>query len=746
LSKSGASYDFSNLDKDIAFKREELRVLYARLEEEKKEKTTLEDIKQVEIINPTWFKFENYLFDIKVWQHLSFCINCNIIWDELLCSCINISNVNNIFMEYILEKIRKLKIPSDIIDYSQSFKDIDLLLTYFDDYPPSDCINSLKVNIKEYFNSDVLDSFNCVKLEVLDIVQKFWFYLNYKISTRVSNINVPIYTKSNTWDKIPLEIDNELSELGLESIVKSLINNSKQIVDNNYENIELMIELIEKTYELVVVDKFSNFYTWVIISNIIRFPLYFREEYTNKINFKLCHLYKKWFKLCSISKKVYIYKYSYLLAINNIVNKIELNINTSNKNGLLREFYNDINKSAISEQQYYEDIELIKDNILKTEKILWYTSSNEYTCITRYILTLINGDLSIVFSNINEYQKNNILKSENCNDISLLTAPIIRTSVDKEPDNIIINSWKLKYDDNLINCLFPNLIEYTAESYKLNIFLALFQIVHSCKIEKTNDSLYPFIIPQFNYENNSSLIINSDNISSIENILHYKIDKLEKLKEDNNYPCENVNTSFNLISDKLYFNYLNNYISFVQSKNSNYLKHDGNFLPFVKYGYDIIDEYVPVPIQYGESLEKINNNSLYTKNKLINNLTVGSGAEFNTIFEEIEKDDIILDPLEYNIYIFTHLFLNMDNGIDSIKEGLLYSIENIKLDNISHINKLICISNCIKYYLKKNNKSKVYDYINYLNNIIIKKRIITNNINISCSNEIKNIIMEKKMI
>ena len=44
-----------------------------------------------------------------------------------------------------------------------------------------------------------------------------------------------------------------------------------------------------------------------------------------------------------------------------------------------------------------------------------------------------------------------------------------------------------------------------------------------------------------------------------------------------------------------------------------------------------------------------------------------------------------------------------------INESNLFTIENIKLSEMSHLHKLICISNCIKYYL--NDYVKLYEYL-----------------------------------
>ena len=744
MGASASSERIRELQEQYDLGQKKTEELYKRKESESTMDSLAGD-KETDVLNPNWFKFENYLFDANFWEIFSFCIKCNIVWDKLLCACTKMSSVNNIFMEYVLELIRKIEIPSTISNYTKSFRDIAILLTYLDNYPRSDCILELRDSLVEYFKTEKLDSYVDDKLLVLDTVQKLWFYLNYKVNTRVSNINTQLASGSNEWDKFPLEITNKLDELELEKTITQLLDINKRIVDGEYNNIDLMLELLEKTYDLFIVDKYNNLYVWVLISNIIRFPLYFKDDYPPEINFKLCKLYTNWFRICSITEKVHIYKYSYFLAINNIVNKLGLDISSGNKNSLLREFYNDINITPISEKQYNKDIESIRDNILKTENVLWYNSNDEYNNITTHILGLVNNNLSIVFSNINASLRHNLIKSSGCEKLSLLENPIINTSIKKD-DKVILNPWKTKYDNNLINCLFPNLTEYTEDnaSYKLNILLSLVQMAHSCKIEKKGISIYPFIIPQLAYDKNQTLTISSNDTTTIENNILYKINESVELSPKNISPTENINTPFNLTSGDAYSYYLNNFIGFVQSEDPNYLKYDSDFLPFVKYGYNINDNYRPIPIKYDESIEKINNDSLYTKNNLLENLINGNSDKLKAVFEKIKTDVILVDPLEYNICLFVFSFLNKDVSTD-IKEKQLFTIEQLKSPKISKINKLMGASNCIKYYLGKDN-AKAYEYINYLNNLVNKVSINTSTINIQCENSAPKDIEEKYFI
>ena len=758
LKKGG---DKSELEKKLSEINIQLMDLTIKLTELKKKES--ETIREIIIpSDPNWFIFEKYLFDEDTYVNYIFGLNCCLIFNLLMCVCANIHINNDSYLLFLLNKINNIQIPS-YLDTTQTIKSIKDILSYITTQFKYSCLQNLIPDFKICFEKKSLISYTNEKLAILDNVQKLWFFLNYKSNTLFSQINSKLnITEPNTYNNFPLEVTNEIKSYMSENKIRRLLKEIKDINLSEKKDLDAFFSIITNSFDLIITENYVNVYTWIIVSFIIKFPLIiYNYEINNELLFKLCNLYGKWFKICSLTDKIHIYKYAYYLLINKNIQKFDIQL-PDNKNLLLCEFYNDINSFPITDNDYYHDIKIIKNYILDSDIKIWYNENQDLQILNNYLWILTNKKLNIVFKNILLYQHDNfnIDKIEHIN--KLINSDIISENVyidiikkqkkieksinhdqiysDDHIESYMSDSLdisneytnicckKQNYTKMLINLLFPNLITFDNDNIKITSLLSLIQIIHSCKDLNTLNFNYPTIIPQLFSKQNEKITLYE---KIIDNEIYIEI-LLPELIPKSIVPTELTNTQYNMTSCVNSYNtYLNVFVSFIQSKNFEYMKSNSDILPFIKYGYDITNIDTDKPIIYEDNLLKFQNTSIYTKNILFDNLLLNGQIikECDLIFNNIHESDfpaekiknkIVFEKMEYNIFIFIYLFLTNDKNVEMITESNLFTAENIKISETNNLHKIIYISNCIKYY--STNSTKLYEYCNLLNEIISKEK------------------------
>jgi hypothetical protein len=724
----------------LACDEKELASLRTQLTELEKEKSKEEEIAKTNVncINEndsnSWTQFEKYLFDVETYERYIFSLNCCLNFHLLVCVCTNDNFNNDINMLLMLNNINKINIPKSMSNEKHTSTSDDFI--EFINETRNECLMKEIDNMRTYFKNYELDGYLDSGVNVLAHIEKLWIFLNYKNKTKIVQSNDKILINSdqtNEYVHAPLLIDNKLTSFDTGITIDNILGLIKKFT-SDVKNMDLLFELINEIYEFVVIEKNVNLYSWIMITFLLKVPLeIYNNPLTNLELFKLCEHYKRWYKLCSLTNKIHIYKYSYFLLINKNLIKLGVNL-PDNKNSLLAEFYNDVNTLPITDNNSYLDIQKIVACINDPDIKMWYNSNEDLFLINKYLSEMINGNYDMIFKNIKLYENTNVLidNSEQLNNLSHANtindgqfySVLKKTQEIDEKEYLNLINTKRIYDSQLINLLFPNFNEYNESDNNLTITLGLIQIMHSCKELDTEKFYYPTCIPQLIFNSGEKIILKEEYYN---NNFYLNIVKLPKLKEKNIYPIEPTNTEYNLTScNNLSDNYLNTFVSVVQSRNFEYLKIPQDVLPFVKYGYNIAGDEVSIPIKYEiDNNEKISNKSLYTKKLLISNLLINDDfiKKCDDMFDIIHKkivsvdraEPIEYDKFDYNIFIFIYLFIRNDVGLNEIIENNLYSIENIGISKMSELYKLMCISNCIKYY--SDNPSKLSEYINYLDSI-----------------------------
>ena len=553
---------------------------------------------------------------------------------------------------------------------------------------------------------------------------------NNKPIKEINSINEPnIFTnikiKLNTNDLYKKEID-EINQLLMEfynELEKNVLAKS-----NNF------ISIITKSYDLIKNLGFNNYKSKILISIILKLPLdllnllddiEYKKTITTDIILNLYTSFKKWIDICKINKSVNIYKYSYLLIINNfLVSNSEYfsSLKTNNKKEqILEEFMIDVNLSILSSHKLIQDIQSTK---IKLEQInLWYWNNDNYQQILNLIYNLMIDENKIIFTLGDEskdvlttadlYKSNNFFNDFTNNDMDIDMNYFTKSNTEESKKKGIINNAPKLYIDS--STLIFKFIDFELLNLTLNsnILLMWIQMINMCKL--TNFSSFDFP-HQFPHTSKCELILNNDInlLSSNINQITYKAEYIIINKNLENYytPIANkLNTLGGLDTKYAYIDYYFNYIT---TNEPNYLNKMVN--PYIKYGYELLDkkqkDYKPVNYNTVKQ-NQISLDNFKSKQNFPELLKINDFYDLNDDnLTHLEK----LDKKQFNIFFYIYTSLKsvenikalINNSISMFKNKLLSNQDIEMLGEIDIRLKVIYITNSIKYQYFTN-KPGVYE-------------------------------------
>lgn len=505
----------------------------------------------------------------------------------------------------------------------------------------------------------------------------------------------------------------------------------------NEKNISSAINLLDLISDYILVSQNNS-----LQDNIIQRLLYLNIELPkiifNLLNqgFKisigeiinLCKGYGNWIKLASHTMMSNIYKYYYLILINKLL-EIEPLVSESELNQyLVEEFIIDVNQIVLIDISLIDDINLIKSELSNIK--LWYWDNSSLTSICERIYKLIKSkinndepttfDLNMDLDKIN-YDKTNdkiigainyFTKSSNYKptiieqDHEVLDAESGSKSTKlkkkEEYDSQIVPENKIPdifIDINSTIFKFVKFNEIIDELSELDKLLILLQIVNTTKLPVISKSCYPNELP---YTSKCRLaIINDPNPIEINRVICLtEIDV--KLKTLEQYKKGFLNEFNTLKQSDISFDYINNFVNFVNTQNDSYIK--SNINPFIKFGIEILNEinesnFVPVNYKNKTKIVEPSESMFKLKRNIFDLITWNNKSTKNFDLEGFER----LSKLPANIYLFVYLYVaNKKDSINILLENItlikskLYTLEEITSLNVDDQKKYILLSNNIK--------------------------------------------------
>jgi len=603
--------------------------------------------------------------------------------------------------------------------------------------------NSLKKDYSQYYVYSPFDELKSSKIETLE--------KKYGEHEKLKFINQPITKKpkNNTDIFEGINIDLNLNDpytKQIQNINKELDYFYSLTQNDTIQMATSFINLINNSYDLIKKIGMDDYKSKILTNQIIKLPLLFLQKTVNLTfdikengsiikNIYIC--FRNWINICELNNSINIYKYSYLLLINNIL-KSNFNdfseyvmVDLEMKNKILEEFMIDINSSVLTSQKLFEHIQIIKKGL---EQItIWYTETQNYQLLLDKIYELmikekvesksivLNSSIKTLKEPMDLLTTKDLSESNNFfNNLSKKFPEKINFEYFKNSDTykpreigIINNAPLLKIDKSCIIFKFIDLnsIDINKSS---NIFLMWIQMINNCKMTSVSQLNFPYQFPDTSV---CELLIKESNIEQVNKITYSSNYIIIKKTLENKYTniLDKLDT-FGSDTKDAYIDYFFNYLS---TDNKDYLNTIIN--PFVNYGLELIksDELNYIPVNY--------NNSNST-NLLIDLDTLKSKKNFVellNIFESkiIEKEQLeSLDERQFNILFFVYTSIKNINEIiklinkdkNTFKTHLYCDVLEFEkqINMVSNDKlKLIYVSNRIKYYyfLKVIEKTPVYN-------------------------------------
>ena len=574
-------------------------------------------------------------------------------------------------------------------------------------------VNDLNLEYNNWINLQTKKSifnknpFINLSSDFFKIIKNKLFYVK-NINTTLE-INEKIKNDPSIFNniKIDLVIDDEYKRDLISKINVNIQNfyNKNQINDG----IQLKINIINYIKE----DNTMNDMYMRFLNILVKLPhdLYLKINNIDNDKIKhLCNNFGNWLKICSNSPLVNIFKYSYYLLINKLFNIDQIN-EVKNyilevKNYILEEFILDVDQYVLTDLQLISVIKEIKDKL--SEVKIWYWDNDSFNVILEKISALIKnddnnkllttGDLNYNFDFDSNIYVINFKYFEQGSDY-------VFSNPDKKTDNKVP---PLLIENSALCFKFPNLeIINFDNTTDLNKVLILLQMINCLKLSVPFENNYPKELPftkdiiSLCFEQNLDNILYKANYEIKEkNILNAKkeiTNEFNTIKYIENVEIPSVN-----------FEYINNFINFIDSKNQDYLYSKIN--PFIKYGLELLEKnnFEPEknkfePVNY-DNLTIIGEESFINKQffKLKNNIYKLLELNNKNIVDIDLKLFNELDPIPANLYLFIYLYIceKSENSIKFIKNNKDIVKNKLKsfdsLQNLDETIQLMCLSNIIK--------------------------------------------------
>lgn len=586
-------------------------------------------------------------------------------------------------------------------------------------------VNDLNVKYNEWIISQADQSiFN--KNPFINLSSDFFNKIKEKLSN-VPNVVDGLKIKEQIKNNDPsvfndIKINNLIIDDENKRDLISKINvNIQNFYKNNQINdgIQLMINIIN----YIKKDNTMNDIYMRFLNILVKLPhdLYLKINNIDNDNIKyLCNNFGNWLKICSNSPLINIFKYSYYLLINKLFN---IDLIHEVKNNILEEFILDVDQYVLTDLQLISVIKEIKDKL--NEVKIWYWDNDSFNVILEKISELIkNGDNNklLTTGDLNYNFDSNISGI----DFKYFEqgSDYVFTNPDQKTDNKVP---PLLIENSALCFKFPNLeIRNFDITSVLNKVLILLQMINCLKLSVPFENNYPKELPFI--KNNISLCF-EQNLDNILYKANYEIKEKNILnaKKELTNEFNTIKYIENVENPSVNFEYINNFINFIDSGNQDYLYSKIN--PFIKYGLELLENNNFEPVNYNNSITIIGEESFTEKKffQLKNNiyeLLKSNNENICTINLELFKS---LDPIPANLYLFIYLYIceksyNFIEQNKDIIKNKLKSFDDIqKLDETFQ---LMCLSNNIKIKVIE----EVYDEEFYKsieeilkNNVILQK-------------------------
>lgn len=611
-----------------------------------------------------------------------------------------------------------------------------------------------------------------------DLIDKL--YLDIKNHRNKENIifkSVPNNDHNDTkiFDNIQLNLHVDMSAK------KIKINNINEQISRLYneKNISSAINLLDLISDYILVSQNDS-----LQDNVVQRLLYLNVELPKIIfnllksnsvtisieeSINLCKGYGNWIKLASHTMLSNIYKYYYFILINKLL-EIEPLLNESELNEhLIEEFIIDVNQIVLVDISLIEDINLIKTELSNIKLWYWDNSSLATICQRIYELIMYNNnnkepttlDLNIDSAKINcsntnektieaiKYltQSSNYKATVQAHDEvyvkeleDVLGSENSKPKKKEEYSSIIVPDNKIPdilIDINSVVFKFIKFNEINGELTRLDKLLILLQIANTTKLANISKSCYPNELP---YSSKCKLSVMNDSNPELINRIICLTEIDVKIKTLEQYKKGFLNEFNTLKQSDLSFDYINNFINFVNTNNTAYIK--SNINPFIKFGIEIlndIDEENFIPVNYKDRNKIVEpSESMFKLKRNIFDLITWNNASTQNFDLELLKT---LPKLPANIYLFIYLYVSNKKDaveilIENIKyiKSILYTIDEITVFNIDEQKKYILLSNNIKILYLSGEYEGLYEQFKIL--LGDMKNVKNQNINpIECDEE-----------
>ena len=509
----------------------------------------------------------------------------------------------------------------------------------------------------------------------MDAIKKYYSSPNLELPSELNitnDIQNELHEIKFNCEYKTASLDNEIREINvLYDHCKSLDDNVS-MSDNICKNYcECLVNFLLKGTDLLLKFNENNINFWMLSTKIIKTPIkiyytLFKYEdlsccLSKESIHKLAEQFGNWINALKNNTLIHIYKYSYYLLISKLFGCMDgLPIIEQNTTHMLEEFVIDCNKTQIYNREIINDIDVIKNGIIKL-KPMWFSDNSEYlellNVLYKSILNNLKADLiqsrldeingknnnyvtsDVIFEyfNFNDVLKNGSIKS-NFN----LEYEDIKKDVKFENRSINLNNHKIMADYTCSVFYFPDLSNINFnEPTCISILL---QMIYVCRLENIKQHNYPR-----GFGCDCSLAPTKQDYNMNTEYFMYKVDNIKVYKRT---PTEYIDTSINISGmssleqnqDAFY-----NFIKYLQTNDSEYLKH---IFCFIKYGYSLDFKFDDKSLHNIDSHLKYSNENkelVLSENYFSNNSLYVNNNQLNLIYNVFENENQFIAEIDKKI-------------------------------------------------------------------------------------------------